>query len=74
MHGATVCEIVGDVPSSNRSNVKITAYGGTANACKVAGWWSGSSGTSVSVACFDTQGQPVDSYFTIVYSNAEIGG
>jgi len=44
-------------------NVQVTAYGGTSNYCKVAGW----SGDTVSVACFNTAGNPVDSEYTVLF-------
>jgi hypothetical protein len=59
------------IPNLNAtgSNVKVTAYGGSADTCKVMSWGSSSNGTQVGVACFNPAGQPVDTYFTIVYSN-----
>ncbi|MBZ4421475.1 trypsin-like serine protease [Myxococcus sp. RHSTA-1-4] len=49
-------------------NVQVTAYGSTADHCKVAGW-----GTStVSVRCFDTAGNPVDTYWNLRYTDKHV--
>ncbi|HET9953653.1 MAG TPA: hypothetical protein VFQ61_04075, partial [Polyangiaceae bacterium] len=55
--------------SPTGSNVKVTAYGGSSNTCKVTGWYGSGDGTDVGIACFNAAGEPVDTYFTIVYSS-----
>lgn len=49
--------------------VKVTAYGGSGNRCKVTNW--GPSGTTqyVGVQCYRAAGAPADSYFTMSYTN-----
>jgi hypothetical protein len=54
------------------SNVKVTSYSGGAETCKVVNWYGSGSGTQVNIACFDTAGNPVDSYFDLVYSQTQI--
>ena len=54
--------------SPTGSNVKVSAYSGAGEMCKVVGWWgNGGSGTQVQVACFDPAGNPADTYFDLVY-------
>jgi hypothetical protein len=53
------------------SNVKVTAYGGGSETCKVTGWGGSGDGTEVGIACFNAAGEPVDTYFTILYSSNE---
>ncbi len=57
-------------------NVQVSAYGGGADRCKVAWWtpsilsdWTGAPlpGTSVTVACHDTKGEPADSPFILPF-------
>jgi hypothetical protein len=56
--------------SSVGSNVKVSAYGGAGETCKVVGWWGNSpAGTQVNVACFDPAGNPADTYFDLVYAS-----
>jgi hypothetical protein len=54
------------------SNVKVTAYNGAGEMCKVVGWYgNGSSGTQVNIACFSPTGAPIDTYFDLIYSSNE---
>lgn len=54
------------------SNVKVSAYGGGGETCKVVGWWgNGSAGTQVNVTCFDPYGNPADTYFDLVYASSQ---
>ena len=73
MSRSSVGSYVANIPalSATGSNVKVTAYGGTADTCKVTGWWGSSTNSQVGVACFDTAGNPVDSYFALVYSTSQ---
>lgn len=52
------------------SNVLVSGYS-TSGTCKVSGW--GSDSASIDVLCFDADGNPADSYFTLVYQ-ARAGG
>jgi hypothetical protein len=63
-------EVPATIPglASTGSTVKVTAYGGTADTCKVTDWGGSADSASVSIACFDPTGQPVDSYFTVTYA------
>ena len=49
-------------------NVAVTAYGGTSHHCKVSGWGV----SSVGVLCYDMNGTPVDSYFTLRYTDHHV--
>jgi hypothetical protein len=51
--------------STSKSNVKVTAYGGTSENCKVSGW-----GSEIAyVNCYNAAGSAVDSRYTITYSS-----
>lgn len=50
--------------SSLFSNVLVSGYS-TSGTCKVGAW--STAGASISVLCFDQNGNPQDSYFTLVY-------
>jgi hypothetical protein len=49
----------------DRGNVQVTAYSGTAVNCKVV-FWSNAGG--IRVQCYDTDGDPVDSTFTLAFT------
>ncbi len=49
--------------------VKVTAYGSTANRCKVVSWFPSSSTQLVNVRCFSATGAAADSMFTATFSN-----
>jgi hypothetical protein len=58
--------------SATGSSVQVTAYGSTSDTCKVVSWGAApGGGTDIRVACFGASGQPVDTYFTILYSNTQ---
>jgi hypothetical protein len=48
-------------------SVLVTAYGTTADYCKVASWGPSGSTQQVNVRCFNRAGSPVDSQFTMSY-------
>jgi hypothetical protein len=56
-----------------QSNVQVSAYGSMAHTCKVVSWTGESSGdgTQISVTCFDSSGNPVDSNFVVNYSSED---
>jgi hypothetical protein len=59
--------------SSNSSTALVTAYGVGRECCTIASWSSdGSNGTVVSVRCYDTSGNPVDTTFTLTYLTDDI--
>jgi hypothetical protein len=49
--------------SATGGHVQVTAYGGSSNYCKVVYW----SFETVDVACFDSAGDPADSYYTVLF-------
>ena len=56
----------------NRSTALVSAYGNERNYCNVQSWGSnGTGGTQVNVQCFNAAGQPVKSYFTLLYLTDE---
>lgn len=54
---------------SASGTVLVTAYGGSANACKVVGWGPSGSTQTILVRCFDPAGQLADTRFTASYTN-----
>jgi hypothetical protein len=48
--------------------VKVTAYGGQGNRCKVVGWGSTGGDILADVNCFSPLGASIDSYFTMTYA------
>jgi hypothetical protein len=52
-------------------NVLVTAYGTDPSYCKVQGWGPSGSDTAVHVLCFDADGAPKDSRFSLRYERSE---
>jgi hypothetical protein len=50
-----------------KSDVQVTAYGGTTNECRTTGWGPNATGQSIGVSCYDTNGSLVDTYYTIQF-------
>jgi hypothetical protein len=48
--------------------VQVTAYGPSANRCKVGGWGVHEGGTTIAVICFDKTGAAADTPYELVYS------
>jgi hypothetical protein len=49
-------------------NVQVTAYGATSHHCKVSSWGI----STVNVRCFDMAGNPVDTYWTLRYTDDHV--
>jgi hypothetical protein len=58
---------------SDSGTVLVTAYGSSADQCKVAWWYNDESAQEIEVRCFDQAGAPTDSRFTMSYTN-QVGG
>lgn len=54
--------------------VLVTAYGTGSERCKVVGWSSSSSNTSVNVNCFNSSGSPVDTTYNLSYMRDVVVG
>ncbi len=54
---------------SSGGTVKVTAFGVHSNYCKAKSWESADSDELVDVLCFDSAGDPVDEWFTLVYAD-----
>lgn len=67
--GSYVVKLPGLGSASSGGTVKVTAYGGAGNRCKVTSWGSSGTAQQVSVQCYTAAGAPVDSYFTMTYTN-----
>jgi len=53
----------------SNAGVHVTAYGSDSKYCKIVGWGSSGSGSSVNVRCNDGAGNPSNSPFTLTYSS-----
>jgi hypothetical protein len=53
-------------------NAHVTAYGGGSGYCKLGGWYQLPSGTYVNVLCFDGNGDPADTRFSLRYTNGHL--
>jgi hypothetical protein len=49
------------------SHVQVTAYGTVPNQCRVQGWAPAGDGQDIGVECYDLDGHPADSRFTIQF-------
>jgi hypothetical protein len=70
-------EYIADIPDLDpkRGDVQVTAYGSVAARCKVASWYAdGSTGTDVSVVCFNSAGAAADEKFDLAYAVNESFG
>jgi hypothetical protein len=50
-----------------RSHVQLTAYGNTSNQCRVQGWEPSGTGQAIGVECYEVDGDPADTRFTIQF-------
>ncbi|NMO20913.1 trypsin-like serine protease [Pyxidicoccus fallax] len=57
----------------SNGNVQVTAYGGTANRCKVSSWGPSGTALHVYIACYTAAGAAADSYFVAQYYRAGAG-
>lgn len=57
-----------DLDLSSGGNIQVTAYGSDTAQCRVAGWF-----TTVDVLCTSPDGQPVDSRYTVLFTEPEAG-
>lgn len=55
--------------ASHSGHVQVTAAGWGTEHCKVARWWSTTTGKDVDVRCFDLAGDPVDEPFTLTFAS-----
>ncbi|MBD2252374.1 PEP-CTERM sorting domain-containing protein [Nostoc parmelioides] len=64
------------LPSLNvvGGTVLVTAYGSGSESCKVVGWSSSGSNTSVNVNCFNSSGSPVDTTYNLSYMTDVVVG
>jgi hypothetical protein len=54
---------------NHHPNVKVTAYGNTSDTCEIVGT-PPNGGSTAEVQCFDTSGTPVNTRFTITYTDS----
>lgn len=54
--------------AASAGNVKVTAYGGGSELCKVGNWFPSGADQLVNVRCYSTSGAAVDTRFTMTYA------
>jgi hypothetical protein len=65
--GSYVVHLPGLGSAKSGGTVKVTAYGGSANRCKVTSWGPNGTGVDVGIQCYTAAGVPVDAYYTMTF-------